>query len=234
LTAQQRAARDALRHRHLEQRKVIAHERRENRSTGLAAFLGRVTGVEALRALLHKRQDARRLKAFGEQLLAMKVTQTRTRIDQEQQHRAEALEQARREKALTRIERREIAAMLRDLRASQRVLGRGNSDGLMPSLEGVVRREKRAQARLPSMTPTHRVGEARDSFEDASTRSPTELPNLLAAFARATQARRVRDAADDKAPALDRMARPSTDRDQLPSSRERGPEPGRDPGHERD
>jgi hypothetical protein len=234
LTAQQRAARDALRHRHLEQRKLVAHERRENRPRGLAAFLGRVTGVEALRAHLHKRQDARRLKAFGEQLLAMKVTQTRARIDQELQHRAEALEQARREKALTRIERREIVALLRDLRASQRELARGNSDGLMPSLEGVVRRDRRAQVRLVSMAPTHRVGEARDSFEDASTRSPTELPNLLAAFARATQARRVRDAADDKAPALDRMTRPSRDREQPTAPLERGPEPGRDSGHERD
>lgn len=33
LTAQQRGARDALRHRHLERRKLFAHERRENRLT---------------------------------------------------------------------------------------------------------------------------------------------------------------------------------------------------------
>lgn len=234
ITLQQRAARDALRHRHLEHRKAIARERRENRPTGLAAFLGRITGVEALRNLLHKRQDARALAAYGAQLLALKVAQTRALIDQEQQHRAEALEQARREKALTRIERREIVALLRDLRASQRTLARGNSDGLMPTLEGVVRRDRGARVRLPSMAPTHRAGEARDALEDAATRSPTELPNLLAAFARATQARRARETADDKAPALDRMTRPTRDREQPASSRERGPEPGRDSGHERD
>lgn len=184
-----------------------------------------------MRALLYKRQDAKALKAYGEQLLAMKVTQTRARIDQERQHQAEALEQARREKALTRIERREIVALLRDLRASQRILLRGDNDGLMPSLEGVVRRDKRAWTR--AALPTHRTGGTRDVFEDAVTRSPTELPNLLAAFARATQQRRECETGDDKAstlsrPALDRMARPARDREQPTSPLERGPESGRD------
>lgn len=234
LLVQQRAARDALRHRHIEQRNAIARDRRENRPTGLAAFLGRITGVEALRALLHTRQDARRLQAFSEQLLAMKVAQTRARIDQAHQHRAEALEQARREHALTRIERREIVALLRDLRARERVLARGNSDGLMPSLEGVVRRDKRAAMRAPGLDAVHRPGEARETFEDAATRSPTAFPDLLSAFARATHARRVRETADNKAPALDRIKRPARDREQPVSSRDRAPEPGRDSGHERD
>lgn len=233
LDTQQRAARDALRHRYLEQRRVIERERRENRPTGLAAFLGRITGVEALRALLHQRQDAKALKAYGEQLLTMKVTQTRARIDQERQHQAEALEQARREKALTRIERREIVALLRDLRASQRILMRGDNDGLMPSLEGVVRRDKRVRTRAAAALPTHRTGGTRDVFEDAVTRSPSELPNLLAAFERATQARRACETGDDKAstfsrPALDRMTRPARDREQPTSPLERGPESGKD------
>ena len=230
LETQQRAARDALRHRYLEQRKVIERQRRENRPTGLAAFLGRITGFEALGALLHKRQDAQRFKAYGAQLLATKLAQTRERIDQARQHQAEALEQARREKALTRIERREIVALLRDIRARQRILVRGDNDGLMPSLEGVVRRDKRAKTRTPSLAPTQRPGDARNAFEDAVTRSPTEPPNLLAAFARATHQRGAREKADGKAPALDRMTRPARDRRQPTSPMERGP----DSGHDRD
>jgi hypothetical protein len=168
----------------------------------------------------------------------MKVAQTRARIDQERQHRAEVLEQARREKALARIERREIVALLRDLRASQRILIRGDNDGLMPSLEGVVRRDKRARTRAAAALPPHRTGGTRDVFEDAMTRSPTEPPNLLAAFARATQQRRARESGDDKSPALsgpaldrptlDRMARPARDRAQPTSPLERGPDSGKD------
>lgn len=228
LAGHQRAVRDALRHSHLEQRRLVARQRIESRPTGLAAFLGRITGVEALRNLLHKRQDAQRLKAYGQQLLAMKVAQIRDRINQERQHHAQALEQARREKALTRGDRREIVALLRDLRARQRMVVRADSDGRMPSLEGVVRRDKRTKARAPSLAPTQRPGEARNAFEDAATRSPKEPPNLLAAFARATQQRRTREQADNKAPALDRMTRPARDREQPTAPIERGPEPGRD------
>jgi hypothetical protein len=97
----------------------------------------------------------------------------------------------------------------------------------MPSLEEVVRQDKREYVRTPRLAPTHRTGEARGSFEDAVTRSPTEPPNLLAAFARAAQQRCERDKADDTAPTLDRMTRPSRDREQ-PTSQERGPEPGRE------
>lgn len=226
LVGQQRAARDAFRNRHLADRRLIARQRIENRPTGLAAFLGRITGVESLRTLLHRRQDAQRLKAYGQQRLTMKVAQVRERINQERQHQAEALEQARREKALTRVERREIVAMLRDLHASQRILLRGDNDGLMPSLEGVVRRDECAQKRAPGFVPKQRPGETRDAFENAVIRGPDAPPNLLAAFARAAQQRREREKADDKAPALDRRARPAMDRPQTNPSPERGSEPG--------
>ncbi|MCK6433410.1 MAG: hypothetical protein HUU30_10975 [Burkholderiaceae bacterium] len=58
---------------YLEQRRHIHQQRHENRLTGLAAFLGRVTGVEALRALLHRRQDAKAFKAYRDRE-AFKVT----------------------------------------------------------------------------------------------------------------------------------------------------------------
>ncbi len=94
--------------------------------------------------------------------------------------------------------------MLRDLRAEQRVLARGENDGAMPSLAHITRaRVPGPPTRAPSFATTHRTGEARDSFEEAATRSPTEPPDLLAAFARAAQQRREREQADGKAPGLD-------------------------------
>lgn len=226
LVGQQRAARDALRRRHVAERLQITRQRIESRPTGLAAFLGRITGVELLRTLLHKRQDAQRLKAYGEQYLAMKVAQVRERMDQERQHQAEASEHARREKALRRVERREVVAMLRDLHASQRILLRGGNDGRMPSLEAVARGGKSAQQSAPGFRLKPRPGETRDAFENAVIRGPSHPTNLLAAFSRAAQQRREREKADEKAPALDHLARPASDRTQSKPSLERGAEPG--------
>ncbi len=226
----QRGVRDALRRDYLRKRERLAVARRESRPSGLAAFLGLITGVEALRTLLHRRQDANAMKAYAAERLQLRVSQTRARLHQERQHQAELLEQGRREKALTRIERREIAALLRDLRASVRVLARGDRDGQMPSLEAIARRDRDARTRTKPLTPRHRAVEAKAEFESAVTRSPTELPNLLAAFERATQARRARESGDDTRPALDRMTRPSIDPDRAGPSLE----PGRDPGQGRD
>jgi hypothetical protein len=100
----------------------------------------------------------------------------------------------------------------------------------MPSLEAIARRDRVTRTRKKVLTPTHRAGEAKAEFESAVTRSPTELPDLLAAFERATQARRARESSDDKRPALDRMTRPSIDLDRAGPS----PEPGREPGQGRD
>lgn len=229
LAGQLRDARVSLRRGYREQRRRIHQQRHENRPTGLAAFLGRVTGVEALRALLHRRQDAKALKAYRDQLADLLSAQTRERRALAQRHLAEVTEQARREKALTRVDRREIVALLRDLRTAQRVLGRGDSEGRMPSLALVVAKARRAPAPAVDRVPVHRVGDLQAAFEDAVTRSPSEPPDVLAAFARAAQRQRSeREKADDKAPALDRMARPPADRNPRASSPEHGPEPGRD------
>jgi len=227
LTGQHRDARVALRHGYLEQRRRIHQQRHENRPTGLAAFLGRVTGIEALRALLHRRQDAKAYKAYRDQLGALLRAQRQERAHLAHRHQAEVLELARREKALTRVDRREVVALLRDLRTAQRVLNRGDSEGRMPSLPLIATKARRAPA--VDRAPVHRVGDLRVAFEDAVTRSPNELPDVLSAFARAAQRqRRERETADDKAPALDRMARPPMGQQTMPASPERGPEPGRD------
>lgn len=112
----------------------------------------------------------------------------------------------------------------------------------MPALEEVLRRDRQSRGHAGSqartLSPTHRAGELRDSFEEAATRSPTAPPNLLAAFERAARQRREREAADGNAPGLDRapldrapldrMTRPARDREPPAPTPERGPEPGRE------
>jgi len=229
VTGQHRDARVALRRGYLGQRRRIHQQRHENRPTGLAAFLGRVTGVEALRALLHRRQDALRFKDYRDQLAALLAAQKQERHHLAQRHQAEAMEQVRREKALTRVDRREIVALLRDLRAAQRVLNRSDSEGRMPSLAVVAPKARRATVPPLAYAPVHRPGELRTTFDAAATRSPNELPDVLAAFARAAQKQRgERERSDDKAPALDRMARRPVERDTTTPTLDRGPEPGRE------
>jgi hypothetical protein len=111
--ARQRAARDELRHQYLEARKAIERQRIENRPTGLAAFLGRITGVEKLRALLHKREDAKRLASHSAALAQLKAAQAQERRALALQQKAEAGDFDRREKALKRVDRREIVATRR-------------------------------------------------------------------------------------------------------------------------
>ena len=67
LAALQRADRDALRGDYLATALRIKQERYAKRPTGLAAFLGRVTGVELIRKKIHQHQDKKRLHAFLEE-----------------------------------------------------------------------------------------------------------------------------------------------------------------------
>lgn len=64
LEGYQREARAALRHDHVQASREIRTRRYAHRATGLAAFLGRVTGVAAVIRKVHKAQDAARLRDY--------------------------------------------------------------------------------------------------------------------------------------------------------------------------
>lgn len=224
LASAQRAARDALRHRYLEEREAVTRQREQARPTGLAEFLGRVTGINAVRGLLHKRQDAKALRDYGAQREALKAAQEKESRDLERLHRLAELERTRQEKALLRIERREIVALLRDFRSNQRIVNRGERDGAMPSLDKIARIETRAAP--PSRKPA-RAPDVLDAFESAVTRGPGEPPDLLAAFARAARQHREARSGDDKAPSLDRMTRRGGERSpDSGTGPDRGPDRG--------
>ncbi|HEV2570926.1 MAG TPA: hypothetical protein VGU72_04250 [Beijerinckiaceae bacterium] len=86
-------------------------EREAARPAGLAAFLGRVTGVSAIIAALHRRRDLRRYREFRGELAALADTQ-RTEADLlQRRHELQATEVARKISALDKIDAREMRAL---------------------------------------------------------------------------------------------------------------------------
>ncbi len=157
--------------------RAVRQTRHENRPTGLAAFLGRVTGIEHIRKVLHRRDDAKRLTRYAEQRKALQAEQHLKEQALERRLKLQMQELTRREAAFEKIDRRELAAFLRDQRRAFRVQQRGGGDQ-MPSLEHVARIE--THERRP-------VLDVIDMFERAVIRSPSEPPDLLAAFKRAAK-----------------------------------------------
>ncbi len=177
LSGEHRAQRSVLRHAHLEGVHAVRHARYENRPTGLAAFLGRVTGIERVRHALQRREDAKRHTRYGEQLKALRAEQRRKEQALERRLKLQMQELTRRQSAFEKLDRRELAAFLRDQRRALRVQQRGGGDE-MPSLEHVARIE--THERRP-------VLDVIEMFERAVFRSPSEPPDLLSAFRRAAR-----------------------------------------------
>lgn len=176
LLGEHRAQRSVLRHAYLEGVRAVRQARHENRPTGLAAFIGRVTGIEHLRKVLHRRDDAKRLTRYAEQRKTLKAEQRWKEQALERRLKLQMQELTRQETAFEKLDRRELAAFLRDQRRAFREQQRGGD--AMPSLEHVARIETRA----------HRpVLDVIDMFERAVSRSPSEPPDLLAAFKRAAK-----------------------------------------------
>jgi hypothetical protein len=176
LAGEHRAQRSVLRKAYLEGVHAVRQARYENRPTGLAAFLGRVTGIDRLRHALHRRADAKQLAHFGAQLKALQAEQRLNEQALERRLKLQMQELARRKAAFEKLDRRELAAFLRDQRRAFRERQRGDSEA-MPSLEHLVRIEARSRNPLLDVI---------DTFERAVTRSPGELPDLLSAFWRAS------------------------------------------------
>ncbi len=88
----QRTARDAQRLRYLQTARDMRLERAAHRPRGLAAFLGKVSGVNFLREQIERHQDARRLKAFREEKRQLKIVQRQERAALAVTHRLQSKE----------------------------------------------------------------------------------------------------------------------------------------------
>lgn len=91
--------------------KRIRSERVKRRPTGLAAFLGRVTGVSLVISKLHRHRDRQRLRRHLADLDAINDRQAHERSAHQHAHKMQLLDVERRGRALDQLEKRELQSL---------------------------------------------------------------------------------------------------------------------------
>ena len=172
-----KAERDQLRSSNLAAMRSIRQVRHENRPTGLAAFLGKVSGVTLIQKKLHQVQDARKIKEYLFQRKEIKTKQAQEQKILGLRFKYQSQEIDRKIKSLEKIDKRELAALSRDQSREQRVRDRGN-EGTMPSLANIAGQSNCHENEVPNLLAT---------FARAKQSKQKSLPDLIQAFKRATQ-----------------------------------------------
>ena len=139
-----RGQRENLRNSHMQTVREVRAARRRDAPTGLAAFLGRVSGVEFIRKSLHRYEDGKRLKVYREHRAELKTRHGEEAHSLDTRLKVQAQEAGRKAAGLEKVEQRELAAFMRDQRTDQRVRDRGGDDRL-PSLAAVLDAGRRAR-----------------------------------------------------------------------------------------
>lgn len=131
--AQQLSARRAINVRFMTEARRVEAAREAAKPTGLAAFLGRVTGVNLIISALHKRQDAQRYAAFLAEKTELRTRQTEARTALQYRHKLQFMDIARELRALSQIEARELRSFEVAQRRAERIRQRQGHDH-MPAL----------------------------------------------------------------------------------------------------
>jgi Relaxase/Mobilisation nuclease domain len=173
-TTRHRVERDQLRTRHRRDMRAIRQRRRDTQPTGLAAFLGRITGVSLVQTIRARRADARMLKAYLERRNELKSKQAAERDELALRQRLQAQAAQRDLKSLAKIEARERSSLARDEKEQQRRRDRGDQG--IPSVTPV----------LGTLTRTLAINLRRD-FERASIIKPERTPDVGRAFSNAAR-----------------------------------------------
>lgn len=130
---QHRGERKSLRAAYLVKAKQIKQKRYQNRPTGLAAFLGRVSGVTLVTKKLQRHQDRKRLEDHRRKMSVLKERQERERKDLAHQQTLKMLDLERKVRALDQVEKREQRSLDEFLQKEVRIRARGGREQ-MPSL----------------------------------------------------------------------------------------------------
>lgn len=133
LAMQHRGERKSLRAAYVVRAKQIKQKRYQNRPTGLAAFLGRVSGVALVAKKIQRHQDRKRLEAHRQKMSALKERQEQERKDLEHQQTLKMLDLERKVRALDQVEIREQRSLDESLQKEVRIRARGGREQ-MPSL----------------------------------------------------------------------------------------------------
>lgn len=135
LGLRQKDERAVLRHSHLQESVRIRSERAANKPKGLAAFLGRISGVELITKTVHRYRDAQRFREF---LARKQELAERQKRDARIQLRAQELESQtmrRRLRALELVEQRERKSLETKLLKDRRIEERQRTERPPPAPE---------------------------------------------------------------------------------------------------
>ncbi len=180
--AQHRCVRDQLRAKYLADKRAVKLERYSNRPTGLAKFLGRVSGVDVIRKKIHRFQDAQRLKHYRHKQQALKDKQHQGDKTLELRISLQTKELSRQVKDLAEVEKRELQAQHKEHKREQRIIARGHHNE-MPSLEKVAGLEK------SKIDNKDKAPDLMAAFDKTRTDRGDSVPDLMAEFTRATESK---------------------------------------------
>lgn len=133
--ARQWGERAALRHSHLQENFCIRAERAANKPTGLAAFLGRISGVELITKTIHRYRDAVRHREFLARKQELAERQKREAQALERRQQLETLTMQRHMTALELVEQRERKSLEVKLQKEHRIEEREHPERAPPAPE---------------------------------------------------------------------------------------------------
>lgn len=143
LAKEQLAARRQVKVRYLDEVRRVKEARLAAKPTGLAAFLGKVTGVSFVIGKIHKHQDAQRHAAYQAEKAALVERQVDATRVLDHRHMLQVMDVAREVRALAQIDARELKSYEVAQRRQERIAQRQGHDH-MPALNLALKPKGRA------------------------------------------------------------------------------------------
>jgi hypothetical protein len=229
-SVQQKQARAVLRQGYLQETRRIKTDRAANRPTGLAAFLGRITGVELIMKKVQLYRDRTRHAAHVTRLRDLTERQQREAKEFERRQLLERLAMERRLKALDLVEQRERKSLEIALLKERRIEERERQEGSRaPQDPARTRSDEFNEAATKQPEPEAERGKDTD---EGSGDSAAGSVQEVAPEAEITIQRRRRTRDREEEPERDtRSRRTDRERDDDEPSPDRTPRRGRNRGH---
>jgi hypothetical protein len=183
LAITQREERRALKRAYIALSRAIQSQREESAPSGLAAFLGRVSGIDLIRKKIYAYREKRRFQAYSKKLLQLRKEQERQRLAQAKQQKMQQLDMQRKIEALAKIEEREKQSLAKQLKAKAWEQLRGGT-AKIPAVPFTVKGQKKTLDRRRKEALARKL---EDEFDNAVAGAWEQQEiDLAGDFARAT------------------------------------------------
>lgn len=165
LEGDQKKERMELKRQHLAQAKRVRAQRKKARAKGLAAFLGRVTGMDIVIRKIQKVKDQRRFAKYQVEKQKLATQQVRGMRNLRERHRMQMLDIKRQVRAVDKVEKREIKSKETERMKTARIKHRARKDiGHMPAID-----MKRYEAVRAKVKPVERKVEKEERKHESKT-----------------------------------------------------------------